>query len=115
MPGWVGSPGAPPGPTELCGESSRLPWSRRVPVDTHLANIGSHSVFLVHDPEHTASFLADEREHLLRAFPSGFVEEAYDAVLLLAATPPGTHPSEGGPTRPLDAPDPREHYSSHDE
>lgn len=46
-------------------------WSRRVPVDTdtHLANIGSHSVFLVHGEEHTASFLAAEREHLLRAFP----------------------------------------------
>ncbi|WP_329052535.1 methyltransferase domain-containing protein [Streptomyces violaceus] len=41
-------------------------WSRRIPVDTHLANLASHSVFLVHDQEHTASFLAAEREHLLR-------------------------------------------------
>ncbi|MFJ8592624.1 class I SAM-dependent methyltransferase [Streptomyces sp. NPDC093598] len=62
-------------------------WSRRVPVDTHLANIGSHSVFLVHGPDHTAAFLADEREHLLRAFPDGVVEEVYEVVLLLAETP----------------------------
>ncbi|MGA5143203.1 class I SAM-dependent methyltransferase [Streptomyces azureus] len=62
-------------------------WSRRVPVDTHLANIGSHSVFLVHDEEHTAAFLAEEREHLLGAFPDGIVEEVYEVVLLLAKTP----------------------------
>ncbi|MFJ4975640.1 class I SAM-dependent methyltransferase [Streptomyces coeruleorubidus] len=62
-------------------------WSRRVPVDTHLANIGSHSVFLVDDEEHTADFLAAEREHLLKAFPDGIVEEVYEVVLLLAKTP----------------------------
>ncbi|MEU0386883.1 class I SAM-dependent methyltransferase [Streptomyces chartreusis] len=62
-------------------------WSRRVPVDTHLANIGSHSVFLVHGEEHTAAFLAEEREHLLKAFPDGIVEEVYDVVLLLAKAP----------------------------
>ncbi|WP_344537138.1 class I SAM-dependent methyltransferase [Streptomyces levis] len=62
-------------------------WSRRVPVDTHLANIGSHSVFLVHGEEHTAAFLAAEREHLLRAFPDGWVEEVYEVILLLARTP----------------------------
>ncbi|MBX9366865.1 class I SAM-dependent methyltransferase, partial [Streptomyces sp. WAC04114] len=62
-------------------------WSRRVPVDTHLANIGSHSVFLVHGAERTASILAEEREHLLRVFPDGFVEEVYEVVLLLAGTP----------------------------
>ncbi|WP_107400601.1 class I SAM-dependent methyltransferase, partial [Streptomyces africanus] len=62
-------------------------WSRRVPVDTHLANIGSHSVFLVHGEDHTAAFLAEEREHLLKAFPDGMVEEVYDVILLLAKTP----------------------------
>ncbi|GAA4340449.1 class I SAM-dependent methyltransferase [Streptomyces venetus] len=62
-------------------------WSRRIPVDTHLANLGSHSVFLVHGEEHTASFLAEEREHLLRAFPDGYVDEVYDVILLLARTP----------------------------
>ncbi|MEV5932027.1 class I SAM-dependent methyltransferase [Streptomyces sp. NPDC052079] len=63
-------------------------WSRRVPVDTHLANIGSHSVFLTQDAHRTAAFLAEERRHLLRVFPDGIVEETYDVVLLLATTPP---------------------------
>ncbi|MEU6182049.1 class I SAM-dependent methyltransferase [Streptomyces coeruleorubidus] len=62
-------------------------WSRRVPVDTHLANIGSHSVFLVSGEEHTAAFLAEEREYLLKTFPDGIVEEVYEVVLLLAKTP----------------------------
>ncbi|MGW2614320.1 class I SAM-dependent methyltransferase [Streptomyces sp. NPDC001500] len=59
-------------------------WSRLVPVDTHLANIGSHSIFLVQGEERTAAFLAEEREHLTRAFPDGVVEEVYDVILLLA-------------------------------
>lgn len=62
-------------------------WSREVPVDTHLANLGSHSVFLVAGAERSAAYLADEREHLLRTFPDGIVEEVYDVVLLLAVTP----------------------------
>jgi SAM-dependent methyltransferase len=61
-------------------------WSRRVPVDTHLANIGSHSIFLVHGKAAGAAFLAEEREHLLAAFPDGTVEETYDVDLLLAPT-----------------------------
>ncbi|MGJ5898110.1 SAM-dependent methyltransferase [Streptomyces sp. V2] len=59
-------------------------WSRRVPLDTHLANIGSHSVFLVDTRERTASFLAAERALLLAEFPDGIVEETYDVALLLA-------------------------------
>ncbi|MGW5635473.1 class I SAM-dependent methyltransferase [Streptomyces sp. NPDC003832] len=62
-------------------------WSRRVPVDTHLANIGSHSVFLVHGEEASAAFLAEERTHLLKAFPDGIVEETYDVDLLVALKP----------------------------
>ncbi len=62
-------------------------WSRRVPVDTHLANIASHSIFLVHDGERTAAFLDRERQHLLAAFPDGHVEEVYEVVLLLAEAP----------------------------
>ncbi|MFI5678617.1 class I SAM-dependent methyltransferase [Streptomyces cellulosae] len=61
-------------------------WSRRVPLDTHLANIGSHSIFLVHGEEVTAAYLAEEREHLLRTFPDGIVEEVYEVILLLATT-----------------------------
>ncbi|MGC0375808.1 class I SAM-dependent methyltransferase [Streptomyces sp. SAI-229] len=62
-------------------------WSRRVPVDTHLANLASHSVLLV-DADRAAAFLAEQREHLTAAFPDGTVEETYDVVLLLATTPP---------------------------
>ncbi|MEU0076227.1 class I SAM-dependent methyltransferase [Streptomyces sp. NPDC006332] len=62
-------------------------WSRRVPLDTHLANLGTHSIFLVHDPEAGAAFLAEEHKHLLRTFPDGIVEEVYDVILLLATTP----------------------------
>ncbi|MCX4882677.1 MULTISPECIES: class I SAM-dependent methyltransferase [unclassified Streptomyces] len=59
-------------------------WSRRVPVDTHLANIGSHSIFLVHGEENSNAFLTVERGHLLAAFPDGVVEETYDVELLVA-------------------------------
>ncbi|MEU1008055.1 class I SAM-dependent methyltransferase [Streptomyces sp. NPDC005890] len=62
-------------------------WSRRVPIDTHLANIGSHSAFLVTPEERTAAFLEEERAHLLEVFPDGTVEETYDVLLLVARTP----------------------------
>ncbi|CAL9536825.1 putative methyltransferase [Streptomyces sp. enrichment culture] len=63
-------------------------WTRRVPIDTHLANLASHSTFLVSGAEHTAAFLAEQRAHLTGAFPDGTVEETYDVVLLVATTPP---------------------------
>lgn len=59
-------------------------WSRRVPVDTHLANLGSHSLFLVAGEERATAFLTDERSHLLELFPDGTVEETYDVELLVA-------------------------------
>ncbi|NEA49090.1 SAM-dependent methyltransferase, partial [Streptomyces sp. SID10815] len=62
-------------------------WSRRVPLDTHLANIASHSVFLVCPPDRRTAFLAEEREHLLKVFPDGIVEETYDVLLLVAVAP----------------------------
>ncbi|MER7057223.1 MULTISPECIES: class I SAM-dependent methyltransferase [unclassified Streptomyces] len=62
-------------------------WSRRVPLATHLANLGSHSVFLTDTEERRTAFLAEERRHLLTLFPDGIVEETYDARLLLATTP----------------------------
>ncbi|MFJ8112725.1 class I SAM-dependent methyltransferase [Streptomyces sp. NPDC096132] len=62
-------------------------WSRRVPLELHLANISSHSVFLVHGEESAAAFLAEERRHLLTTFPDGTVEETYDVELLLATAP----------------------------
>ncbi|MCZ9340093.1 class I SAM-dependent methyltransferase, partial [Streptomyces sp. TRM76130] len=62
-------------------------WSRRVPLDTHLANIGSRSLLLVHGEEQSTAFLAEEREHLRTVFPDGIVEEVYDVVLLFATAP----------------------------
>ncbi|CAM5622344.1 class I SAM-dependent methyltransferase [Streptomyces griseomycini] len=63
-------------------------WSRRVPLDTHLANLGSHSFLLTQGAERGAAHLAEERRHVLEVFPDGIVEETYDVVLLLATTPP---------------------------
>ncbi|MFD6278516.1 class I SAM-dependent methyltransferase [Streptomyces sp. NPDC060209] len=57
-----------------------LPWSRTVPVDTHLANLSSHSAFLVlgaAGEEPTRRFLDQERGHLAAVFPDGLVEERY--------------------------------------
>ncbi|MET7297305.1 class I SAM-dependent methyltransferase [Streptomyces griseoloalbus] len=62
-------------------------WRRRVPLATHLANLGSRSVFLTQGAERTAAYLAEERQHLLAVFPDGIVEETYDVILLLATTP----------------------------
>ncbi|MEU2062092.1 class I SAM-dependent methyltransferase [Streptomyces sp. NPDC013455] len=62
-------------------------WSRRVPIDTHLANIGSHSAFLVTPAERRTAFLEEERGHLLQIFPDAVVEETYDVVLLVAHRP----------------------------
>ncbi|MFJ8082131.1 class I SAM-dependent methyltransferase [Streptomyces sp. NPDC096205] len=63
-----------------------LRWSRRIPVDTHLANLGSHSMFLTDTEKRRTAFLTAEREHLLKAFPDGIVEETYDVDLLVART-----------------------------
>ncbi|MEU6482323.1 class I SAM-dependent methyltransferase [Streptomyces sp. NPDC047017] len=80
--------------TELADPTGRLDftrrqvrWSRRVPVDAHLANIASHSFFLVCPEERKRAFLAEEREQLLKVFPDGIVEETYDVLLLVATKP----------------------------
>ncbi|MEU5796759.1 class I SAM-dependent methyltransferase [Streptomyces lavendulae] len=62
----------------------KVRWSRRVSVDTHVANIASHSQYLVMDAPARDAFLAEERTHLLRVFPDGVVEETYDVLLLVA-------------------------------
>lgn len=71
-------------PPELTFVHRRLPWTRRVPLATHLANLGSHSAFLVLGDEPTRRFLDEEREHLARVFPDGTVEEAYVVELSVA-------------------------------
>ncbi|MFJ9680303.1 class I SAM-dependent methyltransferase [Streptomyces sp. NPDC101194] len=74
-----------------------VPWARRVPLDTHLANLGSHSAFLVLGEEPTRRFLAEERDRLAAVFPDGTVEERYVVDLNVAirpsSAPPGSPPS----------------------
>ncbi|MEU9339524.1 class I SAM-dependent methyltransferase [Streptomyces sp. NPDC048290] len=65
----------------------RIRWSRRVPLDVHLANLGSHSIFLVSDEQTRTAFLTEERTHLLTHFPTAEIEETYDVELLLATHP----------------------------
>lgn len=60
-----------------------LSWSRRVPVDTHLAKLSTHSLFLVGEPG-TDAFLAEERALLMGHFPDGWVEEHYVVELNVA-------------------------------
>ncbi|MFJ2708213.1 class I SAM-dependent methyltransferase [Streptomyces sp. NPDC087428] len=61
-----------------------VPWTRTVPLDTHLANLASYSDFLVLGKEATEAFLAEEREVLAEVFPDGTVEEHYVVSLAVA-------------------------------
>lgn len=61
-----------------------VPWTRRVPLGTHLANLGSHSAFLVLGEEPTRRFLTEERVRLAELFPDGTVEESYVVDLSVA-------------------------------
>ncbi|GAA1375099.1 class I SAM-dependent methyltransferase [Streptomyces beijiangensis] len=54
-----------------------LHWKRTVPLDTHLAHLGSRSYFATMGPQVTEAALAQERAELLSVFPDGQVEEAY--------------------------------------
>jgi SAM-dependent methyltransferase len=65
----------------------QLRWHRRVPLDTHLANIGTRSAFLVLAPESRRAFLDAERDRLLAAFPAEELDEAYVVDLLIAERP----------------------------
>ncbi|MGO4749716.1 SAM-dependent methyltransferase, partial [Streptomyces sp. 2MCAF27] len=65
----------------------KLRWSRAVPLDTHLANIGSHSAFLVLGEAGARAFLTEERGRLGEIFPEGMVEETYVVDLLVATRP----------------------------
>ncbi|MGW0363463.1 class I SAM-dependent methyltransferase [Streptomyces sp. NPDC002990] len=62
----------------------RVPWSRRVPLDHHLANHASHSAFLLLGEAGTRRFLDAERARLLALFPDGMVEECYVVTLSVA-------------------------------
>ncbi|MGW1848290.1 class I SAM-dependent methyltransferase [Streptomyces sp. NPDC001966] len=83
-------------PSGLDFAHRRLPWTRRVPLDTHLANLGSHSAFLVLGAEPTRRFLTEEGARLAELFPDGTVEESY-AVDLSVAVAPAPAPFGPGP------------------
>ncbi|GGK03390.1 methyltransferase [Streptomyces camponoticapitis] len=68
-------------PADLPRVQRELRWTRTVPLDTHLANLGSHSLFRVLGEEATAACLAEERAELLKVFPTGQVDEAYSVEL----------------------------------
>ncbi|MFE9932393.1 class I SAM-dependent methyltransferase [Streptomyces sp. NPDC005533] len=59
-------------------------WSRRVTLDAHLANLASHSAFLILGEAGTREYVAAEREQLTRLFPDGAVEERYVVTLAVA-------------------------------
>ncbi|MGW9602014.1 class I SAM-dependent methyltransferase [Streptomyces albidoflavus] len=81
-------PGAPePEPVADAPLTHRIPWSRRLTVDDHLANLASHSLFLVADAALAQDFLDRERARLLRLFPDGHVEERYVVDLVLTTRP----------------------------
>ncbi|MFD5026435.1 class I SAM-dependent methyltransferase [Streptomyces sp. NPDC058373] len=81
-------PGGPdPEPVADARVTHRLPWSRRLTVDDHLANLASHSLFLVADEELAQDFLTGERAELLRLFPDGHVDERYVVDLVLTSRP----------------------------
>ncbi|WP_424888440.1 class I SAM-dependent methyltransferase [Streptomyces sp. XH2] len=68
-------------------------WSRVVPLDVHLANIGSHSAFLVLGEAGTREFLTAERDRLRTAFPDEEIEETYVVDLFVAGERPERPPT----------------------
>jgi SAM-dependent methyltransferase len=79
--------GAPFPPTPDRVSRRVVRWSRRVPLDTHLANIASHSIFILNGEESTRAFLDQERACLREVFPDGVVEETYDVLLVVVTAP----------------------------
>ncbi|WP_411106055.1 class I SAM-dependent methyltransferase [Streptomyces sp. cmx-4-9] len=59
-------------------------WSRRVTLEDHLANLASHSAFLLLGGEGARAYFAAERELLAPLFPGGTVEEQYVVSLAVA-------------------------------
>ncbi|MFB8415631.1 class I SAM-dependent methyltransferase [Streptomyces albidoflavus] len=81
-------PGGPdPEPVADAPLTHRIPWARRLTVDDHLANLASHSLFLVADAALAQDFLDRERARLLQLFPDGHVEERYVVDLVLTTRP----------------------------
>ncbi|OON71640.1 class I SAM-dependent methyltransferase [Streptomyces tsukubensis] len=68
-------------------DGRQVRWSRRVPLDTHLRNLASHSVLLIQTEDDRTEFLAEERAALLHDFPEAVVEETYVVDLSVAIRP----------------------------
>lgn len=71
-------------PPELDFTTRRIPWTRTVPLDTHLANLATYSDFLMLGNNATEAFLNTERDLLTETFPDTTIEERY--VVTLAVT-----------------------------
>ncbi|MBW3708639.1 SAM-dependent methyltransferase, partial [Streptomyces griseus] len=71
-------------PDGLDFRTRQVAWSRRVPVDAHIANLATHSDFLIGDPVEVGDFFDRERALLTALFPGGEVEEAYLVSLAVA-------------------------------
>ncbi|MGK5631207.1 class I SAM-dependent methyltransferase [Streptomyces sp. URMC 123] len=71
---------------------TRLHWTRRVPLETHLAMLGSRSHLIVAGPEVSGAVLAEERAELSRIFPDGVVEEAYAVDVTVTRRPSASSP-----------------------
>ena len=54
-----------------------ITWSRRITVDEHIRNLGTHSHFVVMDPAERAGLLGANRTSLARLFPDGELDEPY--------------------------------------
>lgn len=59
-------------------------WSRRIPLERHLANQASHSAFLLLGEAATREFTEAERARLAPLFPDGTLEERYVVTLRVA-------------------------------
>lgn len=77
-------------PDDLPRVRRELRWTRTVPLDRHLTNLGSHSLFRVLGEDAAAACLAEERTELLKVFPAGLVEEAYTVQLIVTFRPPAS-------------------------
>ncbi|MBT2482176.1 class I SAM-dependent methyltransferase [Streptomyces sp. ISL-94] len=84
---FIGEIGLPPRETtdglDITGRRE-VRWSRRIPLEAHLANQASHSAFLLLGEARTREFMDAERERLPALFPDGSVEEPYVVSLSVA-------------------------------
>jgi len=54
-----------------------ITWSRRITIEEHIRNLGTHSHFVVMDPAERAELLGANRTALARLFPDGKLDEPY--------------------------------------